>query len=112
MERFVIDETSNTLVNCNHHMPPERLNYLVIPHQYNGKHIDRIGPHRFDGLVIHFLCIRGLFEISVRQGMRKCPYFQCETAKRVKDWRKMLRRQRAYGDSPPKGSSYHKERNF
>lgn len=57
MERFVIDETTNTLVKCNHHMTPERLDYLVIPHQYNGKQIDRIGPHCFDGLVIPFLCI-------------------------------------------------------
>lgn len=31
MERFVIDETTNTLVKCNHHMTPKRLDYLVIP---------------------------------------------------------------------------------
>ena len=52
MERFIIDETSNTLTKCSHHMPPERLDYLVIPHQYNAMQIDRIGPHCFDGLVI------------------------------------------------------------
>ncbi len=57
MERFVIDKSTNTLVKCNHHMTPERLDYLVIPHQYKGKQIDRIGPHCFDGLVIPFLCI-------------------------------------------------------
>lgn len=57
MERFVIDETTNTLVKCNHHMTPERLDYLVVPHQYKGKQIDRIGPHCFDGLVIPLLCI-------------------------------------------------------
>ena len=57
MERFVIDETTNTLVKCNHHTTPERLDYLVIPHQYHGKQIDRIGPHCFDGLIIPFLCI-------------------------------------------------------
>lgn len=57
MERFLIDESTNTLVECRHHMTPERLDYLVIPHQYKGKQIDRIGPHCFDGLVIPFLCI-------------------------------------------------------
>lgn len=57
MERLVIDESTNTLVECRHHMTPERLDYLVIPHSYNGKQIDRIGPHCFDGLVIPFLCI-------------------------------------------------------
>ncbi len=57
MERFVIDKSTNTLVKCNHHMNPERLDYLVIPHQYKGKQIDRIGPHCFDGLVIPCLCI-------------------------------------------------------
>ena len=57
MERFVIDETTNTLVKCNHHMTPERLDYLIVPHQYKGKQIDRIGPHCFDGLAIPCLCI-------------------------------------------------------
>lgn len=57
MERFVIDKSANTLVKCNHHMTPEKLDYLIIPHQYKGKQIDRIGPYCFDGLVIPFLCI-------------------------------------------------------
>lgn len=57
MERLRIDEATNTLVECKHHMTPERLEYLVIPHSYNGKQIDTIGPHCFDGLVIGLLCI-------------------------------------------------------
>lgn len=35
----------------------ERLDYLVIPHQYNGKQIDHIGPHCFAYLIINLLCI-------------------------------------------------------
>lgn len=57
MERFVIDETTNTLVKCNHIMRWERLDYLIIPHQYKGKQIDRIGTHCFDYLMISLLCI-------------------------------------------------------
>lgn len=57
MERLRIDEATNTLVECKHHMTPERLEYLVIPHSYNGKQIDTIGPHCFDGLAIGLLCI-------------------------------------------------------
>ena len=57
MERFVIDETTNTLVKCNHSMMWERLDYLIIPHQYKGMQIDRIGPHCFDHLMINLLCI-------------------------------------------------------
>ncbi len=57
MERFVIDKSTNTLVKCNHSMMWERLDYLIIPHQYKGMQIDRIGPHCFAGLVIPFLCI-------------------------------------------------------
>lgn len=57
MERFVIDQKTNTLVKCNHSMMWERLDYLIIPHQYKGKQIDRIGPHCFDYLMINLLCI-------------------------------------------------------
>ena len=57
MERFVIDETTNTLVKCNHSMMWERMDYLIIPHQYKGKQIDRISPHCFDYLRINLLCI-------------------------------------------------------
>ncbi len=57
MERFVIDETTNTLVKCNHSMRWESLDYLIIPHQYNGKQIDRIGSHCFDYLMVNLLCI-------------------------------------------------------
>lgn len=57
MERFVIDETTNTLIKCNHHINWERVDYLIVPHQYNGKQIDCIGSHCFDGLIIPFLCI-------------------------------------------------------
>lgn len=57
MERFVIDQKTNTLVKCNHSMMWERLDYLIIPHQYKGKQIDRIGPHCFDHLIINLLCI-------------------------------------------------------
>lgn len=57
MERFVIDQKTNTLVKCNHSMMWERLDYLIIPHQYKGKQIDRIGPHCFDHLMINLLCI-------------------------------------------------------
>lgn len=56
-DRFVIDETTNTLVECRHSMRWERLDYLVIPHQYNGKQIDHIGPHCFAYLIINLLCI-------------------------------------------------------
>lgn len=56
-DRFIIDETTNTLVECRHSMRWERLDYLVIPHQYNGKQIDHIGPHCFDFLIINLLCI-------------------------------------------------------
>ncbi len=55
--RFIIDQTTNTLVKCRHHMTWERLDYLIIPHHYNGMQIDRIGPHCFDGLIIPLLCI-------------------------------------------------------
>lgn len=57
MERFVIDQKTNTLVKCNHSMMWERLDYLIIPHQYKGTQIDRIGPHCFDHLIINLLCI-------------------------------------------------------
>lgn len=57
MERFVIDKSTNTLVKCNHSMMWERLDYLIIPHQYKGMQIDRIGPHCFDHLIINLLCI-------------------------------------------------------
>lgn len=57
MERFVIDETTNTLVKCNHSIWWERLDYLIIPHQYKGKQIDRISSHCFDYLNINLLCI-------------------------------------------------------
>ena len=57
MERFVIDQKTNTLVKCNHSMMWERLDYLIIPHQYKGMQIDRIGPHCFDHLMINLLCI-------------------------------------------------------
>ena len=68
MERFVIDETTNTLVKCNHHMTSEIQDYLVIPHQYNGKQIDNIGALYFDALIFPLLCIeKG--ERSGRQSM-------------------------------------------
>ena len=35
----------------------ERLDYLIIPHQYKGKQIDRIASHCFDYLRINLLCI-------------------------------------------------------
>lgn len=57
MERFVIDQKTNTLIKCNHSMMWERLDYLIIPHQYKGTQIDRIGPHCFDRLIINLLCI-------------------------------------------------------
>ncbi len=56
-DRLIIDQATNTLVECKHHMTWERLDYLVIPHHYNGMQIDRIGPHCFDGLIIPLLCI-------------------------------------------------------
>lgn len=34
-----------------------RLDYLAIPHQYNGMQIDSIGPHCFDHLSINYFCI-------------------------------------------------------
>lgn len=43
-DRLVIDQTTNTLIKCRHHITPERLDYLVIPHYYNGMQIDHIGP--------------------------------------------------------------------
>ena len=52
MERFVIDETTNKLVKCIHHMTPERLDYHVISHQYKRKQIDSIGGHCLDALII------------------------------------------------------------
>lgn len=57
MDRFIIDESTNTLVECRHHMYGERLDYLIIPHSYNGKQIDAIGPYCFKHLVIGLLCI-------------------------------------------------------
>lgn len=57
MERFVIDKTTITLIKCNHHMTPERPDYLVIPQQYSAKQIDRIESHCFDSLVILLLYI-------------------------------------------------------
>lgn len=50
-------QKTNTLVKCNRSMMWKRLNYLIIPHQYKGKQIDRIGPHCFDYLMINLLCI-------------------------------------------------------
>lgn len=57
MDRLIIDENTNTLMKCKHHMYGERLDYLVIPHSYNGKQIDTIGPHCFNHLIIGQLCI-------------------------------------------------------
>lgn len=56
-DRFIIDETTNTLIECRHSVRWERLDYLIIPHQYNGKQIDHIGPHCFDFLIINLHCI-------------------------------------------------------
>lgn len=55
--RLIIDQSTNTLIKCKHIAYGERLDYLIIPHQYNGMQIDRIGPHRFDHLNINYLCI-------------------------------------------------------
>ena len=55
--RLIIDQATNTLIKCKHIVYGERLDYLVIPHQYNGMQIDRIGPHCFDHLNINYLCI-------------------------------------------------------
>ena len=55
--RLIIDQTTNTLIGCRHVVLWERVDYLIIPHHYNGMQIDHIGPHCFDGLNINLLCI-------------------------------------------------------
>lgn len=57
MDRLVIDETTNTLVKIKASMIWQRIEYLVIPHWHNGKQIDNIGPHCFDGIEIDLVCI-------------------------------------------------------
>lgn len=58
MGKLIIDETTNTLVGYKPSVCYERLNYLVIPHTYNGKQIDAIGPRCFGkNVVIGLLCV-------------------------------------------------------
>jgi len=38
-------------------MYSQRFEYVVIPHQHEGKQIDAIGPHCFDNALIKLLCI-------------------------------------------------------
>lgn len=55
--RLIIDQATNTLVKCKHIVYGERLDHLVIPHQYNRMQIDSVWPHCFDHLNINYLCI-------------------------------------------------------
>lgn len=80
MDRLIIDETTNTLVKYKTNVPLQRFEYVVIPHQHEGKQIDAIGPHCFDDAIIKLLCIEegvktledGAFE-NARCYDVKCP---------------------------------------
>lgn len=85
MEKFVINKTTNALLKYNHHMPPELLYHLIIPHQHNGQWIDYIGHHCFNGLVIPFLCIEDSMEYLENSA--------CENAEKIKDWQRMFYKQ-------------------
>ena len=57
MSRLIIDEKTNTLVKFQTNMYSQRFEYVVIPHQHEGKQIDAVGPHCFDNALIKLLCI-------------------------------------------------------
>lgn len=56
MERFLIDETTNTLVKCSHHITPKDQIIISSRINNNGMQINHIGLHCFDGLIIPLFC--------------------------------------------------------
>lgn len=57
MDRPIIDEKANTLIECRRHVMWERIDYLIIPHYHNGIRIDHIAPSCSEYVSINLLCI-------------------------------------------------------
>ena len=57
MDRLIIDEKTNTLIECRRHVMWEKIDYLIIPHYHNGIRIDRIASGCFEYVSINLLCI-------------------------------------------------------
>lgn len=57
MAKLIIDEKTNTLVRFQTNKYWNHFDYVVVPHQHEGKQIDAIGPHCFNNCIIDLLCI-------------------------------------------------------
>lgn len=67
MNDFIIDEMTNTLTEYNLSIPNAHLEYLLVPHYYNGKQIDSIAPYCFGSTHIGTLVIgEGIKELEIR----------------------------------------------